>query len=57
MRLLFHSSLERVRGGVFLKLDFQGQGGEKILDVDEKGVGGLENFMDVICVSSLKLQV
>ena len=43
MRLLFHSSLERVRGGVLLKLDFRGQGGEKVLDIDGKGVGGLEN--------------
>ena len=36
-----------------MKLDFQGQGGGRILDVD---VGGLENwtvFMYVICVSSL----
>ena len=28
---------------VRLKLDIQGQGGEKILDVDGQGVGGLEN--------------
>ena len=44
-------------GGVRLKLDVQGQGGERILDVDRRGGagGGLENwtiFMDIICVSS-----
>ena len=38
MRLLFHSLLERVAGGgsergVRLKLDVQGQGGRKILEV------------------------
>ena len=42
--------------GVRLKLDVQGQGGGKFLDVDGQGVGGLGNqtiFMVVICVSSL----
>ena len=46
-----------------LKLDVQGQGGGKSLDVGGEwgrwGVGGLENyaiFMDVICVSSLTLK-
>ena len=32
-----------LRGGVRLKLDFQGQGSGRILDVDEQGVGDLEN--------------
>ena len=50
MRLLFHSLLEcvgvsaragREGGLVRLKLDVQGQGGGKILDV--YGQGGLEN--------------
>ena len=41
MWLLFHSLLER--GGVHLKLDVHSQGDEKILDVVEQGVGGLEN--------------
>ena len=57
MRLLFHKLLERVRRGVRLKLDVQGQGGGAILDVvGQEGMGGLQNqpiFMDVICVSSL----
>ena len=38
-----------------LKLDIQGQGDGKILDVDGQGGECLENgttFMDVICVSS-----
>ena len=48
MRLLVNSLFgrvvgEKVRGGVRLKLDVQGQGGGKILDVDGQGVGGLEN--------------
>ena len=41
---------------VRLKLYVQGQGGDRILDVDGQGGGTLENwtiFMDVICVSSL----
>ena len=39
VRLLFHSLLERVRGEEFIS--FQGQGGEKRLDVDGKvGDGG-----------------
>ena len=46
-------------GVVRLKLDVQGQGSGRILDLDGRGgMGGLENctdFMDVICVSSLKL--
>ena len=39
-----------------MKLDVEGQGGKRILDIDGQGGGGLENwsiFMDVICVSSL----
>ena len=39
-----------------LKLDVQRKGGERILDVDDKGDGGPENltiFMGVIYVSSL----
>ena len=43
------------REGVRLKLRVQGQGGERTLDVDGQGGGGLKNwtvFMDVICVSS-----
>ena len=46
------------RGGFRLKLDVQGQGVGRISDVDGQGQGGLENwtiFMDVICVSSLKV--
>ena len=42
--------------GVRLKLDVQGQGGGKNLDVDGHGVRGLKNwtvFVDVICVLSL----
>ena len=41
-----------------MKLDVQGQGVGRISDVDGQGQGGLENwtiFMDVICVSSLKV--
>ena len=40
-------------GGVYLKLDVQVQWGEKILDADRQGTGGLENqaiYMDAICV-------
>ena len=43
--------------GVPLKLEVQGEGGGKILDVDGQGVRDLENwiiFMDVICASSLR---
>ena len=43
-------------GGIRLKLDVQGQGSARILDVDGQGKWGRENwiiFMDVICVSSL----
>ena len=55
--------LERKRGegdGVRMKLDVQGQGGGRILDVARQGVvlGGLENwtiFIDVICILSLTL--
>ena len=46
------------RGEVRLKLDVQGQGVGKILDVDGQGGGvswKLDNFHDVICVSSLTL--
>ena len=47
MRLLFHSLLERLGGGMVgwscLKLDIQGQGGGKILVVDGQGGGGFEN--------------
>ena len=36
--------MEWAAGGVRLKLDVQGQGGGRILDVDRQGgVGGLEN--------------
>ena len=56
MRLLFHSLLGRARvRWVCLKLDVQGQGGGKCLDVDGQWGGGLDNltnFMDVIYVSS-----
>ena len=44
------------RGGIRLKLDVQGEGGERISDVDGQGVGDLENwtiFMDVIYASPL----
>ena len=37
MQLLFHSSLEKVVRGGCLKLDVQGQGCGKILDVDGQG--------------------
>ena len=55
--LLFQSffTLKGEWAGIRLKLDIQGQSSGKILDVDEQGVGSLENwtiFMDVICVSS-----
>ena len=50
-----YSETERER--VRFKLNVEGQGGERILDVDgQGGVGGLENwtnFMDIICVLSL----
>ena len=44
------------RGGIRLKLDVQGQGGGRILDIDGHGVGGLERwtiFVDAMCVLSL----
>ena len=49
-------SFGKDRGGNRLKLDFQGQGVGRILDVDGQGGGGSEDltiFMDVKCASSL----
>ena len=47
-------------GGVCLKSDVQGRGGGRILDEAGQGGRGLENwtiFMEVICVSSLKIHI
>ena len=44
--------------GFHLKLDVQGQGGRTALGVNAQGGRGLEKqtiFMDVICVSSLRI--
>ena len=45
MQLLVHSLWERVVGGVgvHLKLDVQGQGSGKILDIDGQEAMGSEN--------------
>ena len=40
---MFHSLLKKEGDGLRLKLDIQGQGGGKILNVGGQGVGGLEN--------------
>lgn len=40
-----------------MKSDVLGQEGGRILDIDEQGLWGLENwttFMDVICISSVR---